>query len=227
MLDDSPAQAKVDQTPVDRLLARHRRHALPYQVVVGGLSLEMLPGVFCPAYTHTSELLSTSVEVRPGDRVLDLFCGSGYQGIAVADRAASVICTDHSPAAIACATRNIELNGVAEVVQARCGDLFSPVAGERFDVIIANPPLLPGEPNDMLETAVFDHAMEVSWRMLAELADHLQPAGRLYFMASDAPQRAGYPDVATLCASNDLMSDVCSELSVGYEAYTVYIVRRR
>ena len=79
----------------------------------------------------------------------------------------------------------------------------------------------------MLETAVFDQGMEVSQRMLAEMADHLEPDGRLYFIASDAPQRAGYPDVATVCAANDLLCGVCGELGVGYETYTVHVIRRR
>ena len=75
-------------------------------------------------------------------RVLDLCTGSGAIAISLAKElaGASVIATEVSPAAAAVAHRNVERNAVADRVEIRIGDLFAPVAGERFDLIVANPP---------------------------------------------------------------------------------------
>ena len=75
-------------------------------------------------------------------RVLDLCTGSGAIAISLAKElpGARVVATEVSPAAAAIARRNAQRNGVADRVEIREGDLFGPVAGERFDLIAANPP---------------------------------------------------------------------------------------
>ncbi|MDX2087948.1 MAG: peptide chain release factor N(5)-glutamine methyltransferase [Kofleriaceae bacterium] len=77
-------------------------------------------------------------------RVLDLCTGSGAIAVSLAKElpAAMVIATDVSPAAVAIAKRNVERNGVADRVEVRAGDLFAPVAGETFDLIVSNPPYI-------------------------------------------------------------------------------------
>ncbi len=78
-------------------------------------------------------------------RVLDLCTGSGAIALALAKElpAAHVIATELSPGAAAIARKNAERNGFAERVDVRLGDLFAPVAGERFDLIVSNPPYIP------------------------------------------------------------------------------------
>jgi release factor glutamine methyltransferase len=77
-------------------------------------------------------------------RVLDLCTGSGAIAISIAKElpAAHVVATEVSPEAAAIARRNAERNGMAERVEIRVGDLFAPVAGERFDLIVSNPPYI-------------------------------------------------------------------------------------
>jgi methylase of polypeptide subunit release factors len=218
-------QAQVDLVPAQRLLERHRRHEKPYDVTIEGLRLRMLPGVFCPAYTNTSRFLAHHVTVTAGESVLDVFTGSGYQGIAVAAVASRVVCVDHSATAVACARGNAVLNGVADRTDVRCGDLFEPVSHERFDVVIANPPLIPGEPRDMLETAIFDRSMSLSRRFIGEVRRHLNPGGRVYLVFSDVPRRLGLLDLDRLCRAEGLRCDVLGERPVGYEIYAAYVLR--
>jgi release factor glutamine methyltransferase len=52
------------------------------------------------------------------------------------------VATELSEAAVAIARRNAERNGMADRVDVRLGDLWGPVAGERFDLICANPPYI-------------------------------------------------------------------------------------
>jgi len=79
----------------------------------------------------------------PGARVLDLCTGSGALAIAAARRGAhEVVAVDISRRAVLAARLNARLNGLR--IDARRGDLFAAVPGERFDLIVSNPPYLPG-----------------------------------------------------------------------------------
>jgi release factor glutamine methyltransferase len=86
--------------------------------------------------------------LTPGGRVLDLCTGSGVLAIAAARAgAAHVTAVDVSRRAVAAAWLNARLNGVA--VRALRGDLFEPVRGERFDLIVSNPPYIPSADDEL------------------------------------------------------------------------------
>jgi len=72
-------------------------------------------------------------------RTLDLGVGGGVQTLLAAGHSEKVVAVDLNPRAIAFARFNARLNGV-EGVDFREGNLFAPVAGERFDLIVSNPP---------------------------------------------------------------------------------------
>ncbi len=97
------------------------------------------PDVFRP--TSTTALLLRAARKAVGEQrphsVLDLGCGTGIVAVVLAKLlpADAVVCaSDLSPAAVALARRNGERNGVA--VQCRCGSLFDPWRGQRFDLIV-------------------------------------------------------------------------------------------
>jgi release factor glutamine methyltransferase len=77
-------------------------------------------------------------------RILDLCTGSGVIAVSLAREypAAQVVATELSGAAAIIARKNADRNGVADRVDVREGDLFAPVAGERFDLIASNPPYI-------------------------------------------------------------------------------------
>src|SRR5579859_7589040 len=91
-------------------------------------------------------MLARSIDVEPlgpDSSVLDLCCGSGVLGIHAALRGAGEVwAVDISRRAVAAARLNARLNGVR--VRACRGDLFAAVPGLRFDLIVSNPPYLPG-----------------------------------------------------------------------------------
>ncbi|WBU39079.1 DUF7059 domain-containing protein [Homoserinibacter sp. YIM 151385] len=76
-----------------------------------------------------------------GGSVLDLGTGSGIQALHAARWADRVIATDVSERALAFARFNAALNGV-DRIEFRLGSLYEPVAGERFDRIVTNPPFV-------------------------------------------------------------------------------------
>jgi release factor glutamine methyltransferase len=105
--------------------------------------LAVLPGVFRPKSDSWQLAHAACAESVPrGAEVLELCAGTGLAGIMAArahgGRATTV---DVSRRAQLTARLNGLLNGVP--VSARRGDLFAPVAGEAFDLIVSNPPYVP------------------------------------------------------------------------------------
>lgn len=78
---------------------------------------------------------------RPVDAALDLGTGCGVQAVHAAAHSRRVVASDLNRRAVACATLTMELNGLAGV-EVRSGDLFGAAPGERFDLIVANPPFV-------------------------------------------------------------------------------------
>ena len=76
---------------------------------------------------------------RPVARALDVGTGNGVQALLVARHADRVVATDINERALAFAALNGELNGI-DNVELRAGSFLEPVAGERFDLVVANPP---------------------------------------------------------------------------------------
>jgi release factor glutamine methyltransferase len=124
-------------------------------------------------------------------RVLDLCTGTGAIAIGLAKElpAARVIAADLSPEACAIARRNVERNGFADRVEVRHGDLYAAVAGERFDLIVSNPPYIA---SDVIATLSREVRREPRLaldggadglvfydRIVAGVLDHLEPGGAL------------------------------------------------
>jgi hypothetical protein len=88
-----------------------------------------------------STTLAGLVIPTPVDSVLDLGTGCGIQALHAARHARRVVATDISRRALAIAAFNARLNQVGSI-EFRYGSLFEPVAGERFDRIVSNPPFV-------------------------------------------------------------------------------------
>jgi SAM-dependent methyltransferase len=86
-----------------------------------------------------SLLANATVRPRVGS-VLDLGAGCGIQALLAARHADRVVASDLNPRAVTVASFNAALNGVA--VDCIEGDLFEPVRGQRFDLIVSNPPFV-------------------------------------------------------------------------------------
>jgi ribosomal protein L3 glutamine methyltransferase len=143
------------------------------------------------------------------DHVLDMCTGSGCIGIAALQALpkAQVDLVDISPAAIAVAKQNIALHGVADRVVAIESDLFSNLAGKRYDLIISNPPYvdaaeiaaMPKEfsHEPMLGLASGHDGLDLTRKLLAQAAEHLTDNGVLMVEvgASDIALMEAYPEL--------------------------------
>jgi HemK-related putative methylase len=141
---------------------------------LGGLGLPRGDMVYPPS--SDSIMLAEAVAARDGERVLDLCTGSGIQALAVAGRAASVVAVDIGRRAAAMACANAALNRLA--LEVREGDLYRPVRGERFDLIIANPPFVPAKTRGPAYHSGGPRGDRVLRRVVAGWDAHLRDGGR-------------------------------------------------
>lgn len=157
----------VDETAAARLAewVERRRRREPVAYILGrkgfyDFELRVTRDVLIPR-PETEILVDEALRWlagRPDARVLDLCTGSGAIAIALARHAprARVTATDLSPAALAVATDNAERNGVGSIRWCE-GDLYDPVRGERFDLVVANPPYVSAQEYAALEPNVRDY----------------------------------------------------------------------
>lgn len=142
-------------------------------------------------------------------RILDMCTGSGCIGIACAYEFldAEVVLVDISFDALEVANRNIEHHGLDDRVYTVQSDGFDELPGQRFDLIVSNPPYVDAEDfADMPEEyhhepalglACGNDGLDLVRRMLAEAADHLTDCGSLIVEVGNSQEhvKALYPEV--------------------------------
>ena len=137
------------------------------------------------------ELFESLVESDAVKTVLDLCTGSGCLAILAAMRFpnAKVDAADLSKDALAVARKNVALHRMQRRVRLVQGDLFAPLQGKRYDLIIANPPYVDAKgmrslpPECRHEPALaFDGGKDgiaIVRRIIEQAGRHLTPAGGL------------------------------------------------
>lgn len=158
------------------------------------------PGDGLPAYDHVPGIQAPSVTLakvavrRPVPAALDLGTGCGIQALLAARHAERVVATDVNPRALTYAAFNASLNEV-ENVELREGAGFEPVAGERFGLIVSNPPYVLSPDSDY---AYRDSGLvgDALCRALVEQAPSaLEEGGFAHVLVSWAHERDGDPYV--------------------------------
>jgi len=130
-----------------------------------------------------SILLIESLKVRPGERILEIGCGSGVVSIHCAKNGCKVTAVDINPSAVECTEESAQLNDVD--IDVRESDLFQNVP-ERFDTIVFNLPYLPVIDEGELAKAWSggEDGMGPLPRLMAESKDHLYENGRVVVVVS-------------------------------------------
>lgn len=155
-----------------------------------------------------------------GAEVLDLCTGSGAIAISVArlQPGLRVTATDMSSDALSVASENAHLNGV--YVRFMQGDLFEPVAGERFDAILCNPPYLTADDMVHLQTEVAceprmalfggEDGLMFYRRLAHEVYGHLKPGGYALFEVGEgqAAEVLRLMSENAMCAASGTVKDL-------------------
>jgi release factor glutamine methyltransferase len=145
---------------------------------VKGVPFIVTPSVFNPKVPRTGEFLASLLDsslVGRNFEVLDMGTGSGVCAMFAAKYARRVVAVDINPAAVRCAEINALLNHLENKIDVRHGDLFAAVPGERFDLIVFNPPFVRGTPRDDRDRAW--RSSDVAERFAAGLRAQLNPGG--------------------------------------------------
>jgi ribosomal protein L3 glutamine methyltransferase len=146
--------------------------------------------------SHIAELLPRLAR-HPPRRVLDLCTGSGCLAILAAHAfpAATVDATDISPAALAVARKNVARHRLGRRVRLKRSDLFDGLRGERYDLVLSNPPYVSSramsglppeyrhEPRLALAGGV--DGLDLVARLLAQAPQHLEADGLLLCEVGD------------------------------------------
>nr|WP_202458987.1 HemK2/MTQ2 family protein methyltransferase [Streptomyces sp. SID5464] len=159
------------------------------------------PGVYAPQ--EDTELLAGALSDEPlpqGAEVLDVGTGTGALALEAARRGLRVTAVDVSRRAVWAARLNAVRAGLP--VRIRHGNLFDPVRGESFDLILANPPYVPapdgsGRPPHGAARAwdAGDDGRLVVDRICREAPDLLRPGGVLLLVQS----ALSGPDLTVRC----------------------------
>lgn len=165
-------------------------------VEIGALNARIHPhyGVFSPVRGEYIDLVARAPLPAPCHRALDCGTGTGVLAALLARRGVNhVVATDNSPRALACAAENIARLRLDRAVQVVEADLFppDPPGSPAFDLILCNPPWLPGKPGSMLEHAVYDQDSRMLQGFLAGAAARLRPGGQAWLVMSDLAEVLG------------------------------------
>jgi release factor glutamine methyltransferase len=193
------AGAAASAEDLDRMVGE-RAGGAPLELVVGyadfaGVRVLLDAGVFVPR-RRTEYLVELAARLlAPGATLVDLCCGSGALGLALAHRVPgiTVYAADVDPAAVRCARRNLG----AEVYH---GDLFTPLPGyvrRAVDVVVANVPYVPTAEIPLLPAEAREHeppvaldggadGLAVLRRVAVEAPDWLREGGHLLVETSAA-----------------------------------------
>jgi release factor glutamine methyltransferase len=145
------------------------------------------PTVFLSSALLVRTLAKFASPTAATGHALDLGTGSGVGAVFAARHGYRVTAVDINPEAVRCARINTLLNHLEERIEVREGDLFAPVQGETFDLVLFNPPFFRGKPKDNLDKAW--RATDVLERFAAGLPAALTPEGRaLIVLSSDGDE---------------------------------------
>ncbi|WP_405954041.1 putative protein N(5)-glutamine methyltransferase [Streptomyces phaeochromogenes] len=231
--DEARLILSTARTPAELTVMVDRRVAgLPLEHVLGwaefrGLRIAVEPGVFVPR-RRTEFLVEQAVALAPeAPVVVDLCCGSGAVGAALAAAlpGAELHAADVDPAAVRCARRNV---GAGARVHE--GDLFEALPRAlrgRIGILAANVPYVPSGEVGLLPPEARDHeplvaldgggdGLDVLRRVAAEAPRWLAPGGSLLVETSE--RQAGL--------AVEILSDagLISRLEVSEELYANVVI---
>ncbi len=193
---------------INTLLNKRVQKRMPLQYLLGqagfyGRTFKVAPGVLIPR--PETELLVekaiTLIQTHSLQQVLDIGTGSGAIAISIAcQTSAHVVAVDLSPEALAIAQENARLHQCP--VEFYLGDLFAPVTGQRFDLIVSNPPYIDPKLKPTLTPEVSEHEPAMALfppqepyafyrRIAQEATDYLLPKGFILVeLGADMAQEA-------------------------------------
>ncbi|MBV9570705.1 MAG: 50S ribosomal protein L11 methyltransferase [Alphaproteobacteria bacterium] len=166
---------------VKRAILRRRLDRSVFEHVLGR-RFAIWPGVFNPVVFRSGRYIAEFVAQTPllsspnaGATALDMGTGCGILAVFAALRGFQVTAVDAIPEAVSCARANAILNHVQDRIEVISGDLFEPVAGRTFDLVVTSLPKFRGPPQTPFERTW--RSPDVIDRFAAGLPAVMKPGG--------------------------------------------------
>jgi release factor glutamine methyltransferase len=205
--EEEPAD---DRRAAFREMIKKRAEGMPVAYLVGhrefySLEFAVNPAVLIPRPETETLVMEALRRLKPLDspRVLDLGTGSGAIAVAIAkhQKGAKVTAVDVSAIALTVAASNAQRHGVADRITFLQGDLFNPVAGQTFDLVVSNPPYIADAEFAALDVGVRDFeprsalaggpdGLDFYRRIAAGVANLLAPGGAVLVEIGAAQEAA-------------------------------------
>lgn len=225
LLLDGERAVTDNEAELYRRLLKRRCSREPLAYILGkwdfmGLEFGVSSDVLIPEQDTENLVEEVMREVCDGDRILDLCTGSGCILLSLLNysNGSTGVGTDLSEGAIAVAKENALKLGLSERCDWKAGDLFEAVdPGEKFDIIVSNPPYIRSETIGELAPEVRIHEPRMALdggddglyfykRIIPEAADYLRTGGMLFLeigydqaeQAGALMKDAGYYEVRTI-----------------------------
>jgi len=146
-------------------------------------------GVFSPIRGEYVELVANTALPDGAKVAFDIGTGTGVLAAVLARRGLQhIVATDLDPRALSCARENLHRLGLENQVELMKADLFP---DRRADLVLCNPPWLPGRPSSSIEAAIYDPDSRMLKGFLAGVAAHLAPGGQAWLILSDLAEHLG------------------------------------
>lgn len=234
--EEAALLVEAARTPADlAALIERRVGGEPLEVILGwaeflGLRIAVEAGVFVPRQRSAFLVLEAAALAEPGDVVVDLCCGTGALGVALAAKAeVRLYAADIEPAAVRCARRNVVPAG-GEVFE---GDLYEALPADlrgQVRLLLVNAPYVPTDEIALMPPEAREHeprvaldggadGVDVHRRVAADAARWLAPGGHLLIETSEEQA----PLTADAMADNGLRPRV----STSEELYSTVVIGTR
>jgi release factor glutamine methyltransferase len=196
LLQEAGTAGELDALVERRVAGEPLEHLLGW-VEFSGLRIAVAAGVFVPR-RRTEVLVEEAIALaRPGTVVVDLCCGSGALGAAVATAVDGVElhAADVDPAAVSCARENVARVG-GQIYEGDLYEALPPALRGRVDVLLANVPYVPSDAIALMPPEARLHearvaldggadGLDVARRVIAAAPLWLAPGGSLLFETSE------------------------------------------
>jgi SAM-dependent methyltransferase len=160
-------------------------------VDIGALGERVHPhyGVFSPIRGEYVDLVANAPLPEGAKVAFDIGTGTGVLAAVLAKRGLQhIVATDLDARALSCARDNLHRLDIEQQVELMKTDLFP---DRRADLIVCNPPWLPGRPSSSIENAVYDPDSRMLKGFLGGVAAHLAPGGQAWLILSDLAEHLG------------------------------------